>query len=218
MLFTLITIITLLCFLFSLACLDKKKVGWWKYFSWFLLLTTLVEGVGYCLYFIFGIKNHILFNFFLPVEYIFLSWVIYKLSEPYFNSKPWILSGLTVILTIYLYESIKGHFLSYSTNSTIAASIYYTILTGLYFYFFMKKEKYETLKLFPPFWIIAGIFLFYFCGTAVNFYFDYLSSINAENPKALKLTRYKIYIILNFILYTNWAYAFICKYRQSILT
>jgi drug/metabolite transporter (DMT)-like permease len=216
MLFTLITLIVFTCFIFSLICLQKNETGWWQKFRWFLLLTTLVEGSGYCLFFIFGIKNHALFNSFLPVEYVFISWVTYKLSSPYYNCRPWIGWGLAVVITIYLYESFTAKFNGYSANSTIAASVFFTLLAGLYFYYFMKHDKPEKLGTFPPFWIIAGIFIFYFCGTGINFFFDYLAFVNTVHPFNLKLTRYKIQIILNFILYACWAYAFICKHRQTI--
>jgi hypothetical protein len=216
MLFILITLIVLLCFLFSIFCLKEKGQGWWRHFKWFLLLTTLVEGSGYCLYFIYGIKNHALFNFFLPIEYIFLSWVMWKLSNPYYNCKPWILCGLGIVLSIYLYESIGASFTGYSTSSTIAASIFFTGISGLYYYYFMKQDSHVTLTSFAPFWIVAGIFLFYFCSSAINFFFEYFASLNSSNPFQLKLTRYKISIILNFILYACWAYAFICRRRQKI--
>ena len=218
MLFTLITLIALTCFIFSFIYLRKIETGWWQHFRWFLLLTTLVEASGYCLYFVYGIKNHALFNAFLPVEYVFISWAMYKLSRPYYNCKPWIGLGLAIVLAIYLYESTVAKFNGYSTNSTIGASIFFTIIAGMYFYHFMKSEHYEKLAAFAPFWIVAGIFIFYFCGTGINFFFNYLASVNTANPFNLKLTRYKIQIILNFILYAFWAYAFVCRYQQTIST
>lgn len=214
MLFLLITCIAGCCFLATLFCLRGLRAGWWVHFIWFTGLAFLVEGSGYLLYFKYGISNHALFNLFLLVEYLFLSWAIHKLSKDYYRSGIPVIIGLTAVLAVYFYESISSSFRAYSANSFMAASIYFTLLCGLYYYFFMKQEQHVEIERFAPFWIITGLFLFYFGSTAIDFFFRYFAAHNAQNPKTLKLTRYKIFIVLNFILYASWAYAFICRQRQ----
>lgn len=213
--YILITLIVFLAFILSLFFLRKDR-SWWKHFKWFLLLSFLVEGTGYAMYFLFHLKNnYIIFNLFLPVEYIFISWLLSRLCSPYFNCYPVILVGLIITLGVYIYENTRPDFKGYSSNSTIVASVFFSFVCILYFYFFLKQRDYVSITTHPQFWIIVGIFLFYFSSIAVNFFFNLLSE---ENRKIFRPIRYYISVFLNFILYTSWSYAFICKRHQKIST
>jgi hypothetical protein len=210
--YTIIIFFEIICLLVSLFYLYKKE-SYWKNFIWFLLLTVAVEISGYFIYFIFHHSNHWMFNIYLLIETLFVSWILYKLCKDYFNCKPWILTGLIIFIIAYLYESIKSNFLEYSFNSNTIISTFIICICCMYYYYLLKNIEYVNLIKHAPFWIIAGIFFFYFGRIASNFFFDYLVSLNKDS---IKPVRYIIFIVLNFILYSCWSYAFICKYKQII--
>src|SRR3979411_644165 len=92
-----------ICLAFSIFFLSGRKVGWWRNFIWFLLLTALIETAGYSIVVLSHMKksNHWLHNLFLPVEILFIGWALKKISISYFNSKFWLASGLAVFSIFY---------------------------------------------------------------------------------------------------------------------
>ncbi len=210
--FPYVIIIELLCLLSSLYYLNNKA-GWWKYFKFFLALTVVVETSAYCIFAYYQKSNHWIHNLFLPIDALFSAWLFLKIYNNYFNSKPWLLLGLTIFLAIYFFTSISNNFLEYSTTGSEFISVFFAVSSCLYYYYLLKQDDYIDLIKHPPFWIITGLFFFYFGRTGCNFFADYLFDINKIYGIPL---RYIIFIVLNFILYGCWSYGFICKYRQTI--
>jgi len=208
-------LLEIICFIISIFSIANKKSGWWKYFVWFLAFTILVEVAGYGIVKLSFQKesNHWLYNLSLPVEFLFISWALYKICIPTFNCKPVIISGLAIFVIIYIIESISSGFLEYSFRANSFASAWITIICCLYFYYLLKQDDYIVISAHAPFWIITGCFFFYFGTTSCNFFYDYLKVINTNQNIPV---RYIIFNVLNFILYSCWSYAFICKYRQTI--
>nr|HPM29102.1 hypothetical protein [Chryseolinea sp.] len=203
MIFTIIILFSFTCWLSSLILLRKKQAGYLHHMTWFLGLTTMAELSGYLVYFQFHQKNNYwVFNAFLPVEVFFLSWLFYKILSPYCNCKPWILAGLTVFFTIYLYESFQSSFLGLSMNAKNFSSVFIIVICLSYYYFLLKSEEYIRLKTHAPFWIVTGCFFFYFGSVTCDIFFDHLLSINKVT---IKPVRYVIFIVLNFILYSSWS-------------
>ena len=206
--------IELICFIISIFCLTNKKVGWCNHFVWFLLLTVIAENTGFFSYFYFHVKdNHWVYNTFLPVETFFIGWVLYKVCQPHFNSKPLILSGLAAFTISYLIESIKSRFTDFSSIANILFSIWAIVICFTYYYRLLKDETNITISTHAPFWIITGIFFYYFVSTSANLFFKYLIEINK-----IKLVpiRYSIFLFLNLTLYGSWAYSFICIQKKTI--
>src|SRR5882762_3580752 len=123
--YTIITDIVFLCFIFSLVFLLNKKSGWYVHFTWFLLLSCLVELSGYLTYFVFHHNNHRIFNYFMPVEFYFIGWVMYKVFLPLFNGRQLIGIMLAIFSIIYLWEGFRSGFSEYSTlaNSVFSVSM-----------------------------------------------------------------------------------------------
>jgi hypothetical protein len=205
--------IEFISFLIALFYLATKKIGWYKNFIWFLFLVVTTEAVGNTAYFYWHQNNHWIYNAYLPVEILFKSWILYKICQPHFNSRPVIISGLVVFSISYLAESITAHFLKYSSNTNVLFSVWVILVCFYYYYCLIKGENNITIYRHPPFWIITGLFFFYFISTASNLFFDYLIQIN---KKELVPIRYTIFLILDLILYSSWSYAFICRYKQTI--
>lgn len=213
MLYLTIIIIVFLCWISSVILLRRQR-DYFKYMKWFLGITFLAELFGYIVYFVLHQKNNYwVFNAFLSVEVLFLSWFIYKVISPYVKSGNWVFGGVTIFLLLYCYESFGSNFLDMSMKAKNFASLFIITLCLVYYYFLLKDNNYINLKKHPPFWIISGCFFFYFSSIACDFFFDYLQKINTTS---IKPVRYVIFIVLNFIEYGCWSYAFLCKYRQTI--
>ena len=206
-------VIESICMLLSFVYLSNGKVGYWSYFRWFMLFTVALELTGFTLYFVYHLNNHWLYNINLPIEFAFVSGVLYKICSPYFKVLVWLVPGFLLFTGFYLYESINSHFTLYSVISNNIASVIIIIISCFYFYHFLKKEEYVNIYQHPPFWIITGLFFFYFGSTACNVFYNYLASINLKQQIPV---RFITFAILNFILYSCWIRAFLCKYRQTI--
>jgi hypothetical protein len=206
-----------ICLALSIFLLSGKKAGWWRNFIWFLLLTVLVETSAYSIVVLSHMKssNHWLHNLFLPIEVSFIGWVLNKISSSYFNSKLWLMAGLAIFILAYFYESIKSGFLEYSSIANSIASVWIILICCLYYYYLLKEEEYINITTHPSFWIVSGCFLFYFGTTACNLFYFYLESINVQQRSPV---RFYIFEAFNFIMYGSWSYAFLCKYRQMILS
>lgn len=200
------------CLAFAFSYLPGKKAGYWRYFKWFLLVTVLTEMAGFTLL-SFSQPNHWLYNIYIPIEILFKSYLLYKLCSPYFRVTRWLVPGLALFGVVYLYESFNSSFSAYSFMSNSLASMGIIIICCLYFYYFLKKEEYVNIYTHAPFWIITGLFFFYFGSTACNLFFNYLASIYVKQHIPV---RYITFSVLNFILYGCWSYSFVCKYRHPI--
>ncbi len=204
-------VIELIACIISFICLTHRGAGWYRNFTWYLLLVVLAENAGYLTYFYFKHNNHWIYNCLLPVSIFFITGILYKICQPRFNSKPIIIMGLVVFMLSYLIESIRSNFLEYSAITKILFSVWVVFLCLLYYANLIKEETNIEIYTYPPFWIITGLFFFYFVSTTTNLFFDYLIQVN---KKSLVPIRYSISLILNFILYGTWSYAFIC-YRKN---
>lgn len=192
----------------------RNEKGYLREMKWFLALSALTELTGYLVYFQLHQKNNYwVFNTFLPVEVLFLSWMLYRILSPYYNCKPWIVAGVFLFSVIFLLESIQHQFVGISMKAKNFASIYLILLCLSYYYTLLKSDDYIDLKKHAPFWLVTGCFFFYFGSVTCDFFFDYLLTINQSS---IKPVRYIIFIVLNFILYGCWSYSFLCKYKQTI--
>ena len=206
--------IELICLIISFFCITNKKAGWYRYFITFLFLTVITENTGYFSYFYFHIKNnHWVYNCFLPIQSFFIGWVLFKECQSYFNSKPIIFTGLAVFTILYLVESFKSRFIEFSSLANIEFSICAIVICFIYYYRLLIDDKNVDISTHAPFWLITGIFFYYFVSTSANLFFQYLIEINKVK---LVPIRYSIFLFLNLTLYGTWAYSFICIHKKII--
>jgi hypothetical protein len=208
-------LLEIICLIIAIFNIAYKKNGWWRHFIWFLSLTIVVELFSQAIIILSHGKgsNHWLYNLFMPIQFFFACWILFKICIMYFNCKPVIVTGLAIFIITYLSESINSHFLEYSFIANSFSSTWIVIICCLYYYYLLKQDGYIIIAKDAPFWFVTGNFFFYFGTTSCNFFYDYLKVINTNQNIPV---RYVIYIVLNFILYSCWSYAFICKHRQTI--
>lgn len=215
MLFTIIIFIEAACFLAATVFLKDKEQGWWRSFILFMLVTLSIETSGYILYFQLGKQNHWLFNIYLPVEIGFLFFVLYRICKHYFKVLPILLISLLFFLCIYIWQSITLDWRDYSEYANTFASVMIILTCCLFYYYLLKLDINLELMRFPPFWVISGIFIFYLGSIGCGLFERPLTEVFKRTGIPI---RYIIMLVLNFILYGCWSWAFLCRYRYKILS
>jgi predicted PurR-regulated permease PerM len=205
------TALELTCFLAALFFLSKDKDPVWKLFIPYLLITFLVETMGFYMR-MHNMSNFRLYNVFLIVECLFTSFLFFHLYKSYKVKFAWLIGWWIVFAVFYLAEMIERNFANYASFTSTFMSVVF-VVACFYFYFLkLKDQAYENLATSAPFLWVSGALFFYFGGIVCNLFFDYLSQneLSSYNHSV----RYIIFNILNTTLYTFWIYSFICRYRQ----
>jgi hypothetical protein len=205
-------LIELACLVAAVLWTGKEKAWPWKGFVPFMLFICLVEGTGWIMS-VLRIFNHWVYNIELPVEFFFTGAVLYSFLSAQRRVKGWWLAAAALFSIVFVAELLHNRFVAYTDMADELAAILFILASGVYFYFLLRSPDYVDLKTSPAFWIVAGIFLFYFGATAVTVFFDQLMSINLLQGIPL---RYLIFTVLNAILYGCWAYGLRCRYLQQI--
>ncbi|MFX5801296.1 hypothetical protein ABTE09_19485, partial [Acinetobacter baumannii] len=89
-----------------LISLSDKRVGWYKNYIWYLAIVVIIENFALAIVFYWHQPNNYwIFNIFQPIQIGFISWLMYKITKPFFNSK-WLIVSLAVIsLIIFIAEN-----------------------------------------------------------------------------------------------------------------
>lgn len=205
-----------LCFVVSLMCLYKDKEPAWRLFICFLLITVLVEVCGIYVRTVLHRPNFMIYNVFLLVECLVQSYFFYYLYKTYRNTQRLLTSWLIIFACFYSAELVKSHFGAYVSASSTTMSVGLILASVYFYYLLLKEEKSRQLFTYAPFWWVNGTICFYFAGIACNLFFSYL--VQDRTPGIGHSARYIVFSIINIILYLSWSYAFICRYRQRILS
>ncbi|OCX52074.1 hypothetical protein BEL04_11255 [Mucilaginibacter sp. PPCGB 2223] len=200
------------CLMVSLFCLYKDKAPVWRAFILFLLITCMVEGIGIYVHHTLRQPNFAVYNVFLPVECFVQNCFFYYLYKPYHSHKKLLVAWLSLFAVFYFSELIILHFKAFTSVTSTLLSVQLILASVYYYYLLLKEEKYRRLSAYAPFWWVNGTICFYFGGVATNVFFSYL----VQYPGVFTHSaRYIVFNILNVILYSSWAYSFICRYRQK---
>lgn len=199
-----IELICLLCAVIFLAN-DKNKI--WKFQILFLIFVCVIELVGRYYRIILKVDNSWLYNIYLLAEMGFLSGIFYLFFDNYKQGRIYILAALIIFGIVYSNGIILHGVNKFNVSSDTLLSVHFCICSLLYYYQLLKSDKYERLSKLPAFWWVNGVLFFYFGSVACDLFFYHLFSI----PKNV---RSDIYVILNLLLYSNWSYAFLCRYQQ----
>jgi hypothetical protein len=147
-------------FITSVICWFKIKSGKFRWFLPFLFLMITIELTGWQLRKERGFEtNGYLFNFSVPIEYLFYAWLFFKTYQtPFFKkmAKFFIYAFIGFCLVIYF---IKG---VYWFNSIILliGNISAILFSCLYFYELLVVDERINLVKEPMFWIATGTLLF----------------------------------------------------------
>lgn len=210
--FTINTSVELFCFVVSLLCLYNDKDPVWRGFILFLFSTCLFEFVGIFTRNELHKANFMVYNVYLVVECFTLSYFFYHLYSIYHSRKTLLLVWLAIFFVFFAAELYKNRLGNYAFAASTLEAIALVLASVYYFYLVLREEEYRQLFAYAPFWWVSGTICFYFASTASNIFFNYLAAEKA--PVVSHSARYILFNILNVILYLNWSYSFVCRYRQ----
>ena len=204
-------IIEYLCLLFAFLYVRKTK-DWWVLFIPYMICVVITETLALYVMQQGNKDNYQVHNFYLPIYFSFSLLALYKTCAPLFNVKKWIGLIAILVLIFYLFESIGSGFKKLSIDTFSFANACFVILCCSYYYHLLKQDNFIEIKKHAPFWVVTGILFFCFGSTVSYLFFDTLVQINIKYGLPV---RQVIFIVLNFILYSCWSYAFLCRYRQK---
>jgi hypothetical protein len=198
-----------LALLFSLLLLNKKN-GYWQIFALFLAFTISIEAISVYLRFVLKIPTYPANNFLWMVQLFFYSFLFYKFID---NKKIHFLLvvGVGLMLLAFLLETIKLSFVGYHKIFRQLLSLFVVLFSCVFYFQLFKNDEVKNPLTFPPFWIVTGLFIFYF-GTSVIFAFKAQGIKLGSDDFFYNL----IMGCLNCIFYGSWITAFIqCRQQQT---
>lgn len=203
--------------IFSIYSYQQKRDKILLYFVPFLLITVIVEFIGWWWYEHYGIGNYILYNIFTTLEFIFYT----SLFHLHFKKRIfrqlvlWFIPGflLAVILNMLF---VQGLTRTFNTYTFLLGSFFVVIFCCCYFYESVLPDNIDKqLSKQPFFWICSGLLIFYLGSVIINALFEYLRSndLREEGKRIYGIINHS----LNVILYSSFCIAFyLCRNHKKI--
>lgn len=178
-----------------------------KLFPPFLGLSLFVEI--FALYLISrGGKNYILYSFFGAIEFAFylyiLSFIIQNLLTRKIIRYILVFNFLVSLSNIFFIQKDRFNSITYSLGCLLI--VFFCIY---YFFELFRYPKSIKLSTEPAFWICSGL-LFYYC---CSFPLLGLTSLLSLFSQTLLRNIYLLLNVMNFLLYTSFTVAFLCRIR-----
>lgn len=194
------------------ACffLYSKKAGYWRLFIAFCMLVLLVELTGFYMRTVLKQPNHVLFNLLMLVQVAFFLYLLYRFHQSALLRKL-IVAAVIIFLLLYLSESVIKAFAAYNKYSRQFVSLMIVLFSCTFYFTLLKNDQVKNPLTYPAFWIVTGLFVYYF-GTIVMFaFFEDVSKIKLLG----NLSFYTLVMgCLSSILYGSWIIGFIWKKKQ----
>lgn len=143
----------------AVLCLPVIRKTFLKWFALFLLFIVIVEIAGWYLPQMLHKHNAWIFNFSVPIEYLFYSYIYYNALEEKIFKKVIKIAGFLYLIFCSVWLLINGITIFRNTILTIG-NLLAILYCCIYFFEVLKKEQVIDLRLEPLFWITCGVFLF----------------------------------------------------------
>lgn len=208
-------IIEISCLIASIFFLKNDLSKFSRLTIFYLTIVCLTEISGLIYIKTFHKSNAWLYNISIIFEAAYIAYGLYAALIAFTKkSSPIIFSFLGVFCLCYLIEISNHGFFKFNTVTLSVMSVL-IIMISLYYFLLLQKDKNPiNLKYHWQFWWVTGVLIYYFGGTVYNLCLYFLLD---DIPKPYKLLVY-VMIFLNLILYSSWAYSFLCRSRQQKLS
>ena len=186
---------------------SRKAPFFLKIFPPFLFITLLVELFGFYLS-SKGSDTRELYNFFTVFEFCFYLYVLSCIVVRERAKKI-----IRLVLIIYLFITLANIlFFQRNTFHSITYSLGCLLIVASAIYYFL--ELFQTAKFIrlvnqPSFWICSGLLFYYCCSFPLFGITGFLSTI----PKFLLNNIRTILAVINILLYSLFAIAFLCQFK-----
>jgi hypothetical protein len=194
----------------SLCTVTRKQAGYWSLFSLFLIITLVIEGAGFYYRAILKQPNYPFYNFLMIVQVLFYSF-LYNKFMPKRQTRFVLFMVAGLFLFFFISEGVSNSFTTYNTYSRQFLSAFIVIFSCIFYFSILKRDDIENPVKYPPFWVVTGLFFYYF-GTITMFaFYPTVSKIKFNGG----ISFYTLVIgSLSCILYGSWIIAFLCHRKQ----
>ena len=207
------TTVEFCCFILAIFLLWRDKQILWRSTIWFLAFvcfTELIAGRWAARTFH---NNIFVYNIYTLFEGGFISFGIYQCLKKYTNPKKIIISGLVIFYLTYIAFFITHGIAPYNTWAASIMTVIFVLYCLYYYYLVITDEEIIEINKSPEFWWMTAVLFFYFGSTTGNLFHELFTQIIVGGHSI----RAHLFVVLNVILYSLWAYSFICRFKQRRL-
>ncbi len=216
-LFTISLITEIVAFICSIIFLRNCRERYWHFFTLYLALVIVVEILGGYLHAI-GSYNYPVYNLLMIVQSWFFAFLFYKTFQQN-KTRIRIMAASIFFLLFFIAEAIltaynKQNMMlvnNYNGYSRMLLSVLITLACCIYFFTIIKEDIIRNPLHSPNFWVIIGLFFFYFGSLPMFAFIKIISKIKLSG----NVSFYTLVMnTLCFVLYGSWIIAFICQKKQ----
>jgi hypothetical protein len=208
-----ITVIAEWITFFAAIILLDKRTGLWQLFILLMFVTLCAETIGWYMRTQRNIFDNALpFNILMIVSNVFFIWFFSKAKTLKYIKK--LLMLLIYFFAVFATVNLiffQG-FWRYNSFSESLVDIAVVIICCYFLLALVRDNEHINLLSFDYFWLANGL-LFYGLGSALLYNFSYLLREYYQQTK-IDIGTYINYA-LNFILYTSFIIAFICRRKTT---
>lgn len=195
----------------SLCLVIRKRAGYWRLFILFLSITVLIEWTGFYYRTMLKQPNYPFYNFLMILQLLFYTLLFYKFF-PVKQTRLILFLTVGIFLAFFIMEGVFNSFTVYNIYSRQVLSAFVVIFSCIFYFSILKRDDVVNPVQYPPFWVVTGLFFFYF-GTITMFaFYPTISKIKFNGGVSF----YNLVIgSLSCILYGSWIIAFLCHRKQT---
>lgn len=204
------TLAELAAFVTALVFPVTDKAGYWRLFTLYCAVLLLAEFTGFYMRTVLVQPNHVLYNLLMLLQAAFFLYLLHRFHQSAVVRK-YISMAAIAFMLLYTTEAVVYEFGAYNKYSRQFLALMVVLFSCTFYFTLLKNDRVKSPLTYPDFWIVTGLFVYYF-GTFVIFvFFDDVSKIKLTG----NLSFYTLVIgSLSFILYGSWIIGFIWKKKQ----
>ena len=198
----------ILCFLASFMLYYLPgMLNYLKWFNPFLLITLIIEVVGYHIYERGG-NNNLLYSIWTAAEFVFYLLILRKII---YRRRAKRAIGIAAIAYAVI-AGVNIGFIQRDSFHSITYALGCLVIVAVCFYYFLELFRLaHSVNLIrePAFWICSGLLFYYTCGFPLVGLLNFMKSM----PLLLMNSIGVILTTLNILLYSSFTISFLCRIR-----
>jgi hypothetical protein len=201
----------LAAFITALVVFAGRRYGYWSLFIAYLFITIAVEAAGFYTKTVLRAPNYPYYNFLMIVQVLFFSYLFFRFHPPK-SVRILLLLMLGFFMIFFIGEGIGKSFAAYNKTSRQLLSGYTVLFCCIFYFSLIREETVRSPLGYAPFWIVTGLFFYYFGTIALFAFYDRVSQIKLAGT----ISFYNLVTgCLSCILYGSWIIGFICRKKQA---
>jgi hypothetical protein len=199
-----------IAFAAAVFTLFNRRAGYWKSFILYLFLTIVTEVTGYYFRVVLQQPNYPFYNLFMLIQSLFFAFLFYRFHTSR-TIRIWIVVLLAAFIIFFVTEGVANSFAAYNKYCRQFLSVFVVLFSCTFYFTILKMDNVNNPLQYPPFWVVTGLFFFYFGSVAMFAFYERVSKIKLTGS----LSFYTLVMgCLSCILYGSWVIGFICRRKQ----